>query len=340
MKLRLTRLALPLLAVIALAGTPASAEVNIYSTRTPYLIEPILAEFTKATGIKVNLVSLPEAGLTERLKSEGRLSPADLIVTADISRLAEAKDAGVTQPLDDAELKRTIPAAYRDPANHWFGVTTRARVLYVSKARVKPGEITRYEDLADAKWKGRVCTRSGGHDYNIALLSSIIAHDGEAAAKKWLAGVKANLARRPQGNDRTQVKAVMDGICDVAVGNTYYYGLMLADPEQKAWAESVNAVFPNQADHGTHVNLSGMALTAGAPHRDDAVKLMRFMLSPEAQRTYAELNFEYPMLDTVPWSPVLQKLGGKFKIDTINLESVSRQRPAAIRMTNEVDFDG
>jgi iron(III) transport system substrate-binding protein len=213
-------------------------------------------------------------------------------------------------------------------------------VLYVSKARVKPGELTRYEDLADPKWKGRVCTRSGGHDYNIALLASMIAHDGAAAAKTWLAGLKANLARRPQGNDRTQVKAVMDGLCDVAVGNTYYYGLMLEDPEQKAWAEAVTAVFPNQADRGTHVNLSGMALTSGAPHRDDALKLMRFMVETKAQQAYAALNYEYPILDTVPWSPVLQRLSGEFRIDTINLEAVARQRPAAIRMTNEVDFDG
>jgi iron(III) transport system substrate-binding protein len=340
MNIRTRGLALALLAGLELASAPALAEVNIYSTRAPDLIEPILALFTRATGIKVNLLTLPEAGITERLKTEGRLSPADLIITADIARLTEAKDAGVTQGVEDAELARGIPSAYRDPANHWFGVTTRARVLYVSKARVKPGEVTSYADLANSKWKGRVCTRSGHHDYNIALLSAMIAHDGLPAAKTWLAGYKANLARRPQGNDRVQVKAVADGICDIAVGNTYYYGLMLSDPEQKAWAEAVTAVFPNQADRGTHVNLSGMAMTAAAPHRADTLRLMRFMISPEAQQAYAALNYEYPILDTLPWAPVLQRLSGEFKVDTINLETVARQRPAAVRLTNEVDFDG
>lgn len=320
------------------AGLVAAAEVNIYSTRQAYLIEPLLDAFTAETGTKVNVAYL-DAGLIERLKREGRNSPADLVLTADIARMSTAKADGLTQPVADAAITAAVPAEFRDPDGHWFGLTARARVIYASRERVQPGEITRYEDLAEPRWAGRVCTRSGHHEYQIALLAAMITHLGDAEAKTWLAGVKANLARKPQGNDRAQIRAIAEGICDVSLGNSYYYGAMMDDPDQAEAARAVNVVFPNQADRGTHVNLSGMALTAAAPNKDDAIALMRFLVGATAQQLYAERNFEYPVRDGVAWSPLLNSLGD-FKTDEINLETVAQQRGKAIRLVNEVDYNG
>ncbi len=324
--------------VPALAAVDAVADVNIYSTRQAYLIEPLLDAFSADSGIKVNVVYL-DKGLIERLKREGRNSPADLVLTADIARMSIAKADGLTQPVGDDVIAATVPTEFRDPDGHWFGLTARARVIYASKHRVAPGDITRYEDLAEPRWAGRVCTRSGHHEYQVALLAAMITHLGEADAKTWLSGVKANLARKPQGNDRAQIKAIKEGLCDVALGNSYYYGNMLQDPEQAEAARAVNVVFPNQADRGTHVNLSGMALTGSAPNKDDAIALMRFLVGESAQQLYAERNFEYPVREGVEWSPLLQSLGD-FKTDEINLETVAQQRGTAVRLVNEVGYDG
>ena len=302
------------------------------------MIEPLLDAFTAETGTQINIVYL-DAGLIERLKREGRNSPADLILTADIARMSTAKSEGLTQPVADAAITAAVPANYRDPDGHWFGLSARARVIYTSKERVRTGEITRYEDLAAPQWAGRVCTRSGHHEYQVALLAAMITHLGEAEAKTWLAGVKANLARRPQGNDRAQIRAIAEGICDVALGNSYYYGNMVQDPDQAPAARAVNVVFPNQADRGTHVNLSGMALTAAAPNRQDAIALMRFLVGKTAQQLYAGRNLEYPVREGVEWSPLLKSLGD-FKTDDINLETVAQQRGKAIRLVNEVGYNG
>ncbi len=327
------------LGLVAISDGPAAAaEVNVYSTRQPFLIDPIFEAFTDATGIAVNTVYIKQ-GLIERLRREGRNSPADLILTVDVGRLSDAKGAGVTQAVEDPMLNEVIPRQYRDSDGHWFGLTTRARVIYAAKDRVAPGDIRRYEDLADPKWRGRVCTRSGGHEYQVGLIAAMIAHHGADGARRWLAGVKANLARRPQGNDRSQVRAIKEGLCDLALGNSYYYGNMLQDAEQAEWARAVNVVFPNQGDRGTHVNLSGVALTQSAPNRAEAVRLMRFLVSEAAQRMYAERNFEYPIRQGVPWSDLLTDLGD-FLADGIDLAKVAAYRPAAIRLVNEVDYDG
>lgn len=323
---------------LALAAPAAANEVNVYSYRQPELIEPLFEAFTKETGIDVNVAFLSK-GLIERLEAEGDRSPADLVFTVDISRLAGVVDAGLTQPVESASLTENIPADFRDPENHWFGVTTRARVVYASKDRVADGEVTTYEDLADEKWANRICTRSGTNAYNVALTSAVIHHHGEDGAKSWLEGVKSNLARKPQGNDRAQVKAIWAGECDISVGNTYYMGLMLKDDEQKDWADSVRIVFPTFEDGGTHMNVSGVAMTKAAPNRENALKLMEFLASPGGQELYAEINNEYPIAPGTKASDLVAGWG-EFTPDTVNLMDLAKLRPDALRLAEEVDFDG
>ncbi len=322
-----------------LTATPALAagEVNVYSLRQPFLIQPLLDAFERETGIKVNVVFAQE-GLVERLKREGRNSPADLIFTTDVSRLYGAHEEGVTQAVETPALVEAIPANLREPDGHWYALTKRARVVYASKDRVEPGAITSYEDLADPKWAGRICTRSGSHYYQIGLLGAFIAHYGEGEAEDWLRGVKANLARKPQGNDRAQVKAISEGECDIALGNNYYYGRMLADEEQSAWARSVDVVFPSIADSGTHINISGMALTVSAPNKDNAVKLMEFLAGDLAQQMYAEENYEYPVRAGVPWAGLLRSLG-EFEEDDLALVTIAENRDAAQRIVDRVGYD-
>lgn len=335
------KLALPSIAAALMTlGTSAlsAEEVNIYSYRQPELIKPLMDAFTEETGVRTNVVFLKK-GLVERLMAEGKRSPADLILTVDISRLASAVDAGVTQPVESAALIGNIPAEFRDPANHWFGVTTRARIVYASKERVSADEITTYEDLADPKWKGRICTRSGTHVYTLALVAAMIEHHGEAAAKTWLEGVKANLARKPQGNDRAQVKAIWAGECDISLGNTYYMGKMMADNEQKAWAEAVNVTFPVFEGDGTHVNVSGVAMTKAAPNREAALKLMEFLASSKAQEVYAKANFEYPVGPDSKPSEIVASWGS-FTPDSVNLQDLAGHRATALKLVEEVNFDG
>ncbi|WP_407072150.1 Fe(3+) ABC transporter substrate-binding protein [Rhodovulum strictum] len=325
--------------VAAATLAPAvQADVNIYSYRQPELIQPLLDAFTAETGIATNVAFL-DKGLVERLQAEGARSPADIILTVDIARLSEAVAGGVTQAVESEALSANIPEAFRDPENHWFGVTTRARIVYASKDRVDPSEATTYEDLADPKWKGRICTRSGTHDYNLALLSAVIHHHGEEAAKTWVAGVKANLAHKPEGNDRAQVKAIWAGQCDISLGNTYYMGQMVADPEQQAWADSVNVLFPVFENGGTHVNVSGVAMTKAAPNREEALKFMEFLASPKAQEIYAEVNNEYPVAPGAQPSALVASWG-EFTPDDANLMDLAKLRPVALRLMEEVDFDG
>lgn len=333
----------PLLALTALcAALGASAEqVNIYSFRQPFLIQPVLDEFTRETGIKVNVV-YASSGLNERLQREGRNSPADLVLTSNTSNLIDLQRKGLTQPVRSEVLERNIPAHFRGEGGDWFGLTTRARLIYASRDRVGPGEISRYEDLVDPKWKGRICTRSGKHDYNLSLIASMIAHKGEAETKRWLQGVKANLARKPQGNDRGQVKAISEGVCDLALGNSYYFGNMISNteqPEQVEWAKSVNLVFPNQADRGTHMFISGVALTRHAPNRENAVRLMEFLSGAEAQYLYAEKNHEFPVRPGTPRSALIQEHMGEFKEDDLSLTEVGGHVVAASKLVDEVGFD-
>ncbi|MDT2075053.1 MAG: extracellular solute-binding protein, partial [Planktomarina sp.] len=276
-------------------STPTTAEeVNVYSYRQPHLIAPLTDAFTKATGITVNVAFLKK-GLIERLRAEGSRTPADLVFTVDISRLYAVVEAGLTQPLKKESINQNIPPDFRDPNGHWFGLTTRARIIYASNDRVAAGEVTTYEDLANPKWKGRICTRSGTHPYTLALTAAYLYHHDEAETLAWLKAVKNNLARKPQGNDRAQIKAIWSGECDISLGNTYYMGKMLADPDQSAWAKSASIEFPVFEGGGTHVNISGVALTKAAPNKELAIQLIEFLSSPEAQEIYATDNFEYPV---------------------------------------------
>ncbi|MHA6267600.1 Fe(3+) ABC transporter substrate-binding protein [Aliiroseovarius sp. CAU 1755] len=332
-------LAMALTAATALTPALASAdEVNVYSYRQPELVQPLMDAFTEETGIPVNVAFLKN-GVIERLQAEGKRSPADLIMTVDFARLAAVVEADLTQPVENETLTANIPAAYRDPGNEWFGLTSRARIVYASKDRVADGEVTTYEDLADPKWKGRICTRSGTHAYTLGLVAAHLTHNGEEATRAWIDGVKANLARKPQGNDRAQVKAIWAGECDISIGNTYYMGKMLSDPEQKEWADSVNVVFPVFEGSGTHVNVSGMALTKHAPNKETAIKLMEFLASPKAQQIYAAQNFEYPIAPDVAADEIVQSWGS-FTPDGLNLMEVAGHRADALKLMQEADFDG
>ncbi|TKA96838.1 Fe(3+) ABC transporter substrate-binding protein [Cereibacter changlensis] len=329
------------LLALALGSTalPALAEeVNIYSHRQPELIQPLIDAFTAETGIDVN-IAFVDKGMVERLQAEGDRSPADLVLTVDIARLMQVVDAGVTQPVQSEVLEANIPAEFRDPDDRWFGLTTRARIVYASKERVADGEVTTYEDLASDKWKGRICTRSGTNDYNVALLGAVIAHDGLEKAKTWVEGLKANLAKKPDGGDRDQVKSIWAGECDISLGNTYYMGQMVNDSEQKEWADSVRIVFPTFEDGGTHMNVSGVAMTKSAPNKDAALKLMEFLSSDEAQHIYAETNHEFPVKPGVERSELVASWG-EFTPDTLNLMEVAAQRADALKLMEEVDFDG
>ncbi len=325
--------------ILGSVALPALAdEINIYSHRQPELIAPLVEAFTAETGIAVN-VAFVDKGMSERLVAEGDRSPADLVLTVDIARLMQVVDAGVTQAVDSPVLEANIPAGLRDPDNQWFGLTTRARIVYASRDRVAEGEVTTYEDLADPKWKGRICTRSGTNDYNIALTAAAIAHLGEAGAKTWLEGVKANLARKPDGGDRDQVKAIAAGECDIAIGNTSYIGQMMADPEQRPAADAVRIVFPTFEGDGTHINISGVAMTKAAPNREAALSFMEWLSGDMAQEIYASTNNEYPVKPGVALSELVASWG-TFTPDSKTLAEIAGLRPAALKLTEEVNFDG
>ncbi|MDK9558158.1 Fe(3+) ABC transporter substrate-binding protein [Marinobacter sp. M216] len=336
------RLKLAATATIALALLPMSAsadeEVNIYSYRQAYLLKPLLNAFKQETGIDTNVV-FAKKGLAERLEREGRNSPADIVMTVDISRINELVERDLVQTVDSEVLNKNVPENLRHPEGKWFALTTRGRLIFTSKDRVEEGEITTYEELADDKWDDRICTRSGKHPYNIALISSMIAHHGEAETEAWLEGVKDNLARKPQGGDRDQIKAIAEGVCDVSIGNSYYYGNMLQDENQRAIAEQVRLVFPNADGRGTHINISGISLTKSAPNRDNAIKLMEFLSSAEAQRIYAEANTEYPANPDVDPSGLVAEWGA-INPDKLSLQEIANHRNAAVKLVDRVDYDG
>lgn len=314
----------------------AADKLTIYSYRQPFLIDPILADFTKQTGIEVEVV-FSKKGIAERMSREGRLSPADVVLTSDFSRLMELVDKGLVTSVNNEQLNQNIPANFRDPDGNWFALTQRVRNIYSSKAKLGKLDIS-YEDLADPKFKGKICTRSGKHPYNVALVASMIAHHGEAETEQWLQGVKANLARKPQGNDRAQVKAVKEGLCDIALGNSYYFGKMLMDPKQKLWADAVEINFPNQQDRGAHVNVSGMALAKYSPHQAEAIQLMAFLSSTAAQQAYAKMNMEYPVKADVAASELVASWG-EFNADKLPIYELAKNHQAAVALLDKVKFD-
>ena len=328
----------PFLIALLFAPPAFADEVNIYSHRQPELIQPLMDQFTAETGVDVN-IAFVDNGMAERLKAEGSRSPADLVLTVDIGRMVELVTADVLQPVDDAMLKANIPAEYRDPSDLWFGLTARSRVVYASADRVKPGEITTYEDLVNPKWKGRLCMRSGLSDYNVALAAAYWLHHGPEATKIWLEGLKANLAHKPQGGDRDQVKSIWSGECDIALGNTYYLGQMANDDSQKDYAAAVRIDFPVFENGGSHMNISGIALTKSAPNKVAALKLMEWLSSDEAQRIYAETNHEFPVKPGVARSALVQSWG-PFTPDSLPLADIAKARSDAVKLIEDVDFDG
>ena len=317
----------------------AAEEVNLYSARKEALIKPLLDRFTEQTGITVNLVTGNADALLKRLQSEGRNSPADLLITTDAGRLYRAREAGVTQAVVTEALTQAVPEAYREPEGHWYGLSLRARPIFYVKGKVSPEELSSYEDLADPKWLGRICIRSSGNVYNQSLVASMIAHSGSEKSEQWASGLVKNFARSPKGGDRDQIKAAAAGECDIAVANTYYYGAMLnakGEAERQA-AEKVAVFWPNQSDRGAHVNVSGAALTAHARNHDNAVKLLEFLVQPDNQSWYAEVNYEYPVRDGVAWSDLLQQWG-RFKSDNLNLSQLGKNNSLAVMIMDRAGW--
>ena len=334
-------LALTLLCSSVLFASAAFADgvVNVYSYRQPQLVEPLFKVFQEKTGIDVKMV-FAEKGLIERMEQEAALSPVDVLLTADAGRLVEAAEKGLAQPVASDAISGKVPAALRDQGNQWFGLTMRARVVYAARDRVKQEAIS-YEELADPKFKGKVCTRPGDHPYNLGLIAAMIAKRGEAATKTWLEGLKANLAVKPNGNDRAQAKSVAAGECDLAIANTYYMGLMMTnekEPEQKEWAAASRIIFPSSPEMGTHVNISGMLMAKNAPNHDNALKLMEFLASDDAQALYASQNFEYPVNSAVKPSDIVAGWG-TFTPDSVNMADIARNQKAAAKLVNDVQFN-
>lgn len=328
---------IPVILLLVPSTVKAAEEVNVYSYRQAFLIEPVMQKFTAKTGIKVNIL-FSKKGLIERVKREGQLSPADLVLTTDISRLMLLKNSHLVQAVNSEHLNNNIPSQFRDPNNEWFALTSRVRNIYSSSERVGIVPKVTYQDLASPAFKGKVCMRSGKHPYNVSLVASIIAHEGQENAKVWLKNLKANLARKPQGNDRGQVKAIKDGLCDYALGNNYYLGKMINTPEQKSWAEAVDINFPNQETTGAHINVSGVALTKHSPNKENAIKLIEFLSGDVAQKAFAEVNYEYPVKEGVKPSKLVSSWG-TFKSDKIALFEIAEHHKAAIKLLDEVKFD-
>jgi iron(III) transport system substrate-binding protein len=338
---RLLAVAILVAGMIGLAGPALAngAEVNLYSYRQEFLIRPLLDKFTADTGIAVN-VQYVKGGILKRMQEEGEAGVADAVLTADIATLSQHVAADTFQPVKSMVLEANVPAQYRDPDGKWFGLTTRARVIVYAKDRVKPAEISTYEDLTDPIWEGRICTRSSGHVYMKSLLASIIAAKGAEVAQGWAKGVKDNLARKPQGNDRAQVKAIWQGECDLALINTYYIGKMQfneTEPEQKEWVASVGVIFPNQNDRGTHVNISGGGVAKHAKNRESAIKLLEFLSGEAAQEYYAASNYEYPVKAGVAWHPAVESWG-RFQADEASLAAVAEQVPLAIKLYDRAGY--
>ncbi|MER2606792.1 MAG: extracellular solute-binding protein [Siculibacillus sp.] len=326
------------LALSALAAAPASAEeVNVYTTREPGLFTPLAAAFTAKTGIKVNTVFVKD-GLAERVAAEGAASPADLLMTVDVGNLVELVDKGLTVPLPEA-LIGAVPANLRAADRSWVALSLRARLVWADKGE-KLGAIT-YENLADPKWKGKICIRSGQHPYNTALVAAMIAHVGEAETRAWLTGLKANLAKKPGGGDRDVARDILGGLCTIGVGNSYYVGLMRSGKggaDQKTWGDGVDVVLPTFVGGGTHVNATGAALARHAPNAEAAKKLVAFLLSAEGQKVYSEQNFEYPVRADASADPTVAALG-RLTVDTIPIADIARHRKAASLMIDEIGFD-
>ena len=331
-----------LLAAILMIGEALAQDkvLNLYTARHYATDEAFYSGYTKATGIKINRIEGGEDALFERIKVEGANSPADVFLTVDVARLWRAEQAGIFAPVQSTTLSKRIPAHYRDADNKWFGFSARARVLAYDKSKIKSGELTRYEDLADSKWKGEICTRSSSHPYNLSLISSMIVHFGEEKAIGWARGVAANLARSPKGGDTDQLRAVAVGECTIAISNHYYYVRLMRSQksDDQAVVQKVSLVWPNQSDRGTHVNISGGGVLQNAPNRDAGVKFLEYLASDAAQTLFAKGNNEWPTVkDAKLANPELESLG-QFETDSIPLASLGKNQAAAQRIADKVGW--
>jgi iron(III) transport system substrate-binding protein len=326
-------------ATLCITGVAAAPELNLYSARKEALIQPLLERFTEQTGVKVNLVTGKADALLKRLKSEGRNSPADILLTTDAGRLHRAKEAGLTQPFSSELLNSVVPGSYHDPQGHWVGLSVRSRPILYVKGKVDPATLSSYEALAEPKWKQRICIRSSSNIYNQSLVASMIAANGEAATEVWAKGLVANLARPPKGGDRDQIKAAAAGQCDIAIANTYYLAGMLNSkkPDQRAAAEKMGVFWPNQEDRGAHVNVSGAAVTRSSKNPEMATKLIEFLASDASQQWYAEINGEYPVRAGVATGTTL-KGWGEFKADTLNLDRLGELNANAVMLMDRAKW--
>lgn len=330
-------------AALVAAAAPARAadELTLYTTREAGLIQPLITAFTAQTRINVNTVFVKD-GLLERVKAEGARSPADVLMTVDVGNLLDLVEGGVTQPVKSAALESAVPSNLRGADGQWFALSLRARVLYADK-NSKLNSF-RYEDLADPRYKGKVCIRAGQHPYNTALIAALIAHDGEAKAEQWLRGVKANLARKATGGDRDVARDILGGICDIGLANSYYVGQMKGAKEgsdARKWGDAIKVIRPSFASSkgGTHVNISGAAVAKNAPNRAHAVKLIEFLVSPSAQELYAQANYEFPVRKGVALDPIIGETIGDLKVDPLPLIEIAKYRKQASALVDKVGFD-
>jgi iron(III) transport system substrate-binding protein len=333
-------LAATLVALPLAASAAEEAVVNLYSARHYQTDEALYQNFTKETGIKINRIEASDDQLIERLKSEGPNSPADVLLIVDAARLAQAQDLGLFQPVKSKSLDERIPASMRDPDGHWFGFSSRARVIVYNKAMVNPADVATYAALADPKNKGKVCTRSGAHPYNLSLISAQIAHMGEAKAEAWAKGVVANMARKPQGGDTDQIKAVAAGECGIGVTNTYYYARLLRStkPEDRDIVSKTGVVWPDQAGSGTHLNISGAGVLKNAPHRANAVRFLEYLASTEAQVYFADGNNEWPAVQGVKVrNPALETMG-TFKPDPLPIATLGKNTATAQKIADRAGW--
>jgi iron(III) transport system substrate-binding protein len=330
------------LSLLAAAQTATADDkvLNLYTARHYKTDEALYANFTRQTGIKINRIEGGDDALFERIKNEGANSPADIFITVDMGRLWRAEQAGIFAPVKSKILQSRIPQNYRDPNGHWFGFSARSRVIAYAKDRVKPGDIRNYEDLADPKWKGKICVRSSSHPYMLSLTASMVSHLGEAKAEQWVTGLKNNLARDPKGGDTDQVKAVAAGECDLAVANTYYLVRLLrsAKPADKKVMEKIGVIWPNQDNRGAHMNISGGGMLKHAPNKAAAVKFLEYLAGDEAQAYFADGNNEWPVVATVKvTNPELESLG-KFKADQLHVGELGRNQPTALRISDRAGY--
>ncbi|MCP4431112.1 MAG: Fe(3+) ABC transporter substrate-binding protein [Gammaproteobacteria bacterium] len=335
---------LPTLTLVLLASSMSinafSAEVNVYSARKEKLIKPLLDKFSAETGIETNLITAKADKLLTRMINEGRNTPADILITTDAGRLFRAKDADLLQPINSKLVTDSVPSHLRDIDDMWVSISQRARVIFYARDRVMHDQLSSYEDLADPKWKKRICIRGSGNIYNQSLVASMISVKGEEATTTWAKGLVSNLARKPSGGDRDQIMAAAAGQCDLAIANTYYYAQMLEnkkDPSQKQAAEKMVLLWPNQSDRGAHVNVSGAAISKYSKNSENAIKLIEFLLSKDSQQWYGDVNYEYPVIEGVAISPLLISWGD-FKSDTLNLSQLGELNASAVRIMDRAGW--